>query len=116
MKHCKIAQSGTVCCADAEIADTFLSRFRGLMLRKGLRPGEALLLTDCPAIHCCFMRFTIDVIYLDRAYRVIGAETVAPWHLGGRFRGAKHVLELEEGGRAKFSVGETIEILGGNGI
>ena len=79
------------------VADTFFTRFKGLMLRKALLPGEGLLLKNCSTIHCCFMRFPIDVVYLDDNMQVVGVETVKPWRLGHIFRGAKHVLELDAG-------------------
>jgi uncharacterized membrane protein (UPF0127 family) len=47
-------------------ADTFLSRLRGLLFRAALRPGEALLLKPCAAVHTAFMTYPIDVAFLDR--------------------------------------------------
>lgn len=79
------------------LADNFFTRFRGLMLRKALAPDEGLLLKNCSAIHCCFMRFPIDVVYLNGDMQVVAVETVKPWRLGGIHPGAKHVLELEAG-------------------
>ena len=95
------------CIADkVEEAADFMSRLRGLMFRKGLPDGGGLLLRNCGAIHCCFMRFTIDVVYLDGQMNVIDKETVRPWRLGKIVKGAKHVLELAEG------QAETVEIDG----
>ena len=105
----EILQGGT-CCAAAEVADTFFTRFQGLMLRKSLDPGEGLLLKDCPAIHCCFMRFPLDAVYLDGTMTVVGTETVYPWHLGGRFPGAKHVLEVAAGSAAALKPGMQLAI------
>ncbi len=62
-----------------EIADTFFKRFFGLMLRKELRKNTGLLLMPCGRIHTCFMRFPIDVLYLDKAWRIIGKETLQSW-------------------------------------
>lgn len=91
------------------VADSFFTRFRGLMLRKALGPGEGLLLKNCSAIHCCFMRFPIDVIYLNSDMRVVAIETVKPWRLGGVFPGAKHVLELEAGSARALAPGMQIQ-------
>ena len=55
------------------LADRFLTRFRGLMLRRALAPGEGLLLKNCSAIHCCFMRFPIDAVYLECNYLILMA-------------------------------------------
>ena len=110
MKKCEIWQDGTLCGDQIEIADGFFTRFRGLMLRKSLQPGGGLLLENCGAIHCCFMRFPIDVVYLDRELRIVGHETVRPWRLGGRFPGAKHVLELAAGAAAVLQIGTKLTI------
>lgn len=91
------------------VADGFFTRFRGLMFRKALAPGEGLLLKNCPAIHCCFVRFSIDAVYLDAGMRVIAVETVKPWRLGRQFPGVKHVLELEAGNARDLTPGMHIE-------
>lgn len=96
--------------APIRIADSFRTRFRGLMFRKKLQPKEGLLLKNCPAIHCCFMRFPIDVVYLDGAMTVVGLETVSPWHFGRRFQGVRHTLELSEGSCDRLKPGMRLEI------
>jgi len=53
------------------------------------------------------MRFPIDAVYLDKELRVVGIETVAPWHVGRIFRGARHTLELPAG-CGRFSVGNRL--------
>ena len=110
MKTYEILQGENLCAAQVSVADNFWLRFRGLMLRKSLAPGEGLLLRDCPAIHCCFMRFPIDVVYLDQEMTVTGVETVCPWHLGGQFPGTKHVLELELGRGSDLQVGMQLRL------
>lgn len=90
------------------IADTFFRRFRGLMLRKSLNPGEGLLLQNCSSIHCCFMRFSIDVVYLSEEMDVVKIETVKPWRIGSFVPGAAHVLEMEEGAGSDLRIGNRI--------
>ena len=97
MKTYAVYQSARLIADRVAVADNFFTRFKGLMLRKSLHPGEGLLLKNCSTIHCCFMRFPIDVVYLNDSMQVVGVETVKPWRLGHIFRGAKHVLELEAG-------------------
>ena len=48
------------------VARTFLARFRGLMLSAPLGPAEGMLITRCTSVHSAFMRYPIDVVYLDR--------------------------------------------------
>ena len=97
MRSCIIEKDGRPLASPAYIADSFFRRLRGLMLKKELPRGEGLLLVNCPRIHCFFMRFPIDAVYLDARMFVTGVETIAPWHLGKRIRGTRHTLELEAG-------------------
>lgn len=87
-------------------ADNFGTRFKGLMGEDHLPEGEGLLLLNCGAIHCCFMKFPIDVIYLDRDNKVVAVETVKPWHAGKIYHGVKNVLEVNQGEAEGISKGE----------
>jgi Uncharacterized conserved protein len=80
-----------------ETADTFLARFRGLMGRRELAPGHALLLEGCSSVHMFFMKFALDIVYLDRDFRVLYVETLRPWQIGSLVKGCAHVLELNAG-------------------
>ena len=62
------------------IADSFLMRFAGLMFRQKLPPATGLLLAPCNSVHMCFMRFAIDVVYLDKDYNIIKiVNNLKPW-------------------------------------
>ena len=62
------------------IADTFLTRLAGLMFRKKLPQRTGLLLAPCNSVHMCFMRFEIDVIYLDKEFKIIKTvKNLRPW-------------------------------------
>ena len=80
---------------DAEVAETFAERARGLIGRDGLEPGKGMLITRCNCIHTCFMRFPIDATFLDRRGAVVKTvRNIRPWRLfvWGGFR-ATQVLE-----------------------
>src|SRR3989338_5126053 len=62
----------TVIAPKAQLADTAFSRLKGLLGRDGLCPGEALIITQCRSIHMFFMRFAIDVVFVDKKNRVVG--------------------------------------------
>ena len=67
---------------DVYIANNFPDRLRGLMLRdKSFLPmGTGLLLAPCSSIHMMFMRFAIDVVYIDKEYHVLKCvKNVRPW-------------------------------------
>jgi hypothetical protein len=81
----------------ADVADTSLSRREGLLKRSGLAPGEGLWIVPCEAIHCFFMKFTIDVLFLSKSKKVLKARpAVKPWRIAACLR-AHSVLELPEG-------------------
>ena len=81
------------------VAATPWARMRGLLGRKGLPPGEGLLITPCNAIHTLGMRFAIDVRFYDRRGRLVRAvPNVRPgkWWVWGGWR-AHCVLECAAG-------------------
>lgn len=85
---------------------------RGLLGRSGLNEGEGILLRPAGSIHTFFMRFAIDVVFLDRDLVVVGIEpSLAPWRTAGR-RGAKSVVELASGEckRRGIEVGDTLTV------
>src|SRR5262245_66695233 len=89
--------AGSVVCRRCVIADTFLSRFRGLLGRKELALDEGLLITPSWSVHTWFMQFPIDVVFLESDLTVLGMrESVKPWRMTG-LRGARSVLELRAG-------------------
>jgi hypothetical protein len=102
----KKAGSEQVVAAQVEIADTFLSRFRGLMLRPELPAGAGLLIQPCSQIHMMFMRFPIDAAFLDATNRVVALyAALAPWWgLSGWHRSAEKVVELPAGTLAQHGV------------
>jgi hypothetical protein len=55
-----------------KVADRPWQRLVGLLNRRSLEKGEALILKPCLSIHTLFMRFSIDVLFLDKDNRVIG--------------------------------------------
>lgn len=91
------ATCGTVLGTSVEIAGASTARTKGLLGRKSLAPGEGLWIVPCEAIHTFFMRFPIDLVYLDRQYRVRKVRSaVSPWRVSGCFT-AHSVLELPAG-------------------
>ena len=99
-------------CASCFVAASPGMRLRGLLGRDELATHEALLLRDCWAVHTWFMRFPIDVVFLDEELRVVTiVENVAPWHSTAR-RSARHVLELAAGEarRRGVAAGDTLTV------
>jgi uncharacterized protein len=83
---------------------------RGLLGRKELPSDEGILLKPSGSVHTFFMRFPIDVVFLDRGLRVVAiAPDVPPWRARGA-RSAKVVLELAAGeaSRRALTEGQTL--------
>ena len=88
---------GNVVCEQVTIADRARRRMRGLLGRGSLPSGEGMLLQPSPSIHTAFMRFPIDVVFLDRNLRVIKlVEHLPPWHTASAMEG-RSTLELASG-------------------
>ena len=80
------------------LADTPRSRGIGLLRENGLEPGAGLWIFPCEAIHTFWMRFSIDVAFLDRDLRVKRVyHRMPPFRLSRFVWGARSVLELASG-------------------
>ena len=67
---------------NAEIAESFFERMRGLMGRNCLKLGEGMLITRCNCIHTFFMRFPIDATFIDRRGDVVKVvRNIRPWRI-----------------------------------
>ncbi len=85
-----------ICGIQAEVAETFAQRAKGLIGRRGLPVGRGLLIPRCNCIHTFFMSFPIDATFLDRENRVVRiVRNIRPWRLWvwGGWRAVK-VLEV----------------------
>ena len=91
-------------------ADTFGRRLLGLMFRPRLGPGEGLWIEPCNAVHTHFMRFPIDVLFLDKQGQVVRVvPAMAPWKHTPLVKGATVVLELPAGGAGTTAAGDQVE-------
>lgn len=80
------------------IADSIISRFKGLMLQKELKKKHAVLLYPCNSIHMFFMRFPIDVIYTDENLTVVRTvKEIRPWRIDPGHKKAVYTIELPAG-------------------
>jgi uncharacterized membrane protein (UPF0127 family) len=100
-------EEGVVVCPRCEVARGPIRRMRGLLGRSSLPEGEGLLLLRTPSVHMFFMRFPIDVVFLDRQERVVRiAHELRPWRIALGGRGAKKALELPAGTAASVGLAE----------
>jgi uncharacterized membrane protein (UPF0127 family) len=107
---------GSVLCSNVEEANSALARGRGLMGREALAPGAGLLIGAGPLIsmmwiHTFFMRFPLDLVFLNRAGRIVRImPNVKPWRIAPPVFGARCVLELEAGAAQRTSSSRGDEI------
>jgi uncharacterized membrane protein (UPF0127 family) len=105
---------GMIVAADVELANTYIKRVVGLMFRKSL---DGALVFDMgretyDGIHMLFVRFPIDVLFLDAEKKIVDAKArVRPW-VGTAFPRSwfRYAVELPAGSVEKFSldVGERL--------
>jgi len=84
--------------SDVKIAKTFFTRSFGLLSRKSISDNEGLIIKPCNSIHTFFMKFPIDVLFVDRknkivaVYENVSKNRILPIHLNSNY-----VLELASG-------------------
>ena len=80
-----------------DLADTSSKRRVGLLRHERLESGTGLWIVPCESVHTFFMKFPIDLVYVDRKKRVKKVRhAVPPWRLSACLT-AHSVLELPAG-------------------
>ena len=99
-----VTESGKLVCERCEIAASMWARTRGLLGRSGLEPDGGMLIEAAGSVHMFFMRFPIDVVFLDKKRKVVRVKHgLAPWRVAGARR-AVASLELPAGRAAEAGV------------
>ena len=98
---------------DIEVADTFLSRARGLMFRRSVPDDYALVFefgdADTRTLHMVFVPFDIDAVWLADD-EVVQTKRLRAWRgLGAAV--ADTVIELPAGAAAGVEVGDTVRVV-----
>jgi uncharacterized protein len=90
-------RTGDLVASEVELASTRETRRKGLLGRAGLPAEAALVLTPCCSIHTAFMKFPIDVAFVDRDGRVIRfVRDLKPWNIALSLR-ARAAIEFAAG-------------------
>jgi uncharacterized protein len=104
---------GTVLGGRVGVADTSLSRMVGLLGRRSMEAGTGLLIMPSQAVHTIGMHFPIDLVFVDKRFRVIHVQrSLVPYRLSGLHWRASCVLELPTGtiAETRTSIGDELLI------
>jgi uncharacterized membrane protein (UPF0127 family) len=98
---------------DIRWMNNFWGRLKGLMFAKEMI-GDGLLIDPCNSIHNCFVRFPIDVIFLDSENKIVKIiRSFKPWRFSWIYFRAVKVIELPAGKiPVNISEGDEVEVLG----
>ncbi len=105
--------TGVSIASQVRLANTFLTRLRGLMFTRRLAPGAGLWLRPCQSIHSFWMFYSIDAVFLDRHLQIVKlVENLRPFRLTVPHLAAHSVLELEPGtiSRHGLKVGDQLAV------
>jgi len=88
---------GTILGDAIDVADSSETRRTGLLKHKGLERGQGLWIVPCESVHTFFMKFAIDLVYIDKNHKVKKVRhAVAPWRLSACLA-AHSIIELPAG-------------------
>ena len=101
---------------NADIADSFFSRFKGLMMVKNFARGLILKIPSgrgrrASGIHMFFMRIPLDVVFADSDMKIVDLVTLDPWTTYTPVAPARYVIELEKGKLAESNteIGDVLD-------
>lgn len=98
MKVTSLVNDGVVLVGHLETANGLFDRMRGLLGRSGLGCGKGMYLSPCMSVHTFFMRFSIDLVFLDGNRTVVSIhKQIKPWHIVWGGFSAAGVVEIETG-------------------
>jgi uncharacterized membrane protein (UPF0127 family) len=108
------ARTNTPVASVVELAVTRTERRRGLLGRDALEVAAAIMLAPCMAVHTAFMRFAIDVVFVDRdgVVRKI-VRGLKPWRIAASSR-AHVAVELAAGVERDVVPGDRLYLVGAN--
>ncbi len=92
------------------LADTFFKRFKGLMGKNDFE--DALLFTNLTdsSIHTMFMRFEIDIYFLDKNKIIYDKVSLKPWRFYKPKKRAAYILETKKN-KLKLEIGDSLDLI-----
>lgn len=109
--QCRL-NTGVLIASEVYLADNFYSRLVGLMFTK-LSNAKPILVKPTQSIQTCFMRFNLDVVFIDRNKKIIKIiRNMKPWRFTNFYCKARAALELPAGSLPEaIKIGQTLEFI-----
>lgn len=93
------------------IADTFLMRLKGLLGKSELNEDEGLIIQPCNSIHTFFMKFNLDIAFVDENYMILEIyRNLSPNKFSKIHKDSKFVIEARAGVLSVLKKGDRINI------
>jgi len=108
-----VQSTGAIVADRLRMANTHWTRMKGLLGTRSLEPGQGLWITPCRQVHMFFMRYSLDIVFLDESGAVVETiESLKPNTVSPKVAGAASVLELPCGtiARAGLAAGSRLQI------
>ncbi|MBT7608754.1 MAG: DUF192 domain-containing protein [Bacteriovoracaceae bacterium] len=94
----KLTKGDQVIAEKVKMADTIYLRTVGLMFSKSLDGFDCLWIRPCKSIHTCFMKYPIDVMFLDKKLKIVKIiKNIKPWRVTLMYFTATQCLEFSGG-------------------
>lgn len=105
--------NGQILCQNMKLADDLITRLIGLMFSHDLPDCDGLMLVPCNSIHTFFMRYAIDVVFLDKDLKVVKAiYGIKPFRMTWIYFKAHQVLEMKAGTLSRdLKAGDRLEAI-----
>lgn len=91
-------------------ANNFYKRFKGLMLKKDFDDGLLFTNLKDSSIHTFFMRFEIDVYFLNEKKYIFEKTSLKPWKFYKPKKQAKYILETRKN-KLKLKIGDCLDFI-----
>ena len=112
----KETNSGAVVASHLRPAHTHWTRLKGLMGTKSLEQGHGLWLKPCNQVHMFFMKYALDLVFIDNEHRIVRlVEALPPGKISPKVKEAASVLELPVGTIARTGLTEGAALAIDNG-
>lgn len=116
MKKVKVfnESQNTLLLEEAELADSFFLRLKGLLGRSSLQVGSGMIIMPCKAVHTVGMNFKIDVAFIDKNNYVCHIiNSMEPYRFSPTIKKAHYVIEAppETFKNARTKIGERIKFV-----